>query len=707
MAVQGEEDAVLILKHVGGLTSGQAMLLRRGVYQFGPSKNEDAGLDVGDPAVVSFELEVRAADDVVLSPGRDAVSIEGRSVAQPVPVAPGSVVQVGPDLFVLSAADSTQTGQARRVLAPTSPILIPKVQPPAPAQYSVLLWVAVALVVAGIALAFVLDQIFWLALVGLGVVLGLTTWFLRRRAHSRAQKAKDHSIIQAKGQLDSALMDRRIKTAQEHRSAASDPADTLSTFSGQATTGSLDGVAIAAGTRPWKPPIGSMRGAGWDPEGIIDGHSTLPAVPYGIDLNVPFGVCGPRPASLAVTRYVVLAIAERIGAQNIAIDTNQPQDWEWTHDLVGTDPRIAHFVVRDRAGATPPARGLIITEELHPLPPGLSGVLSVGTNGLARLHDSSGNPVANDLVPYGITGKSALSAAVTGSLARTATPMPSKPTAPDADRGPVDPPPAPGRQVLAPPDIDLTVIDLTDPDPGKENEPAMMSAATRPPQPPAPNLMKASPAPPTPPAGRSTTTTDPSERNTGSTTLFTARHLSEGNELLASVAIDLCRRMHPNQLSIVILDSGSRPLIRLRQLSHCIAYAGVDNPGAVDGILDLVDRQPSSGDQIPMVFFAVSDLVSTVALLRSSGRSAQADRILQSLQRANRTELMVAGSSQNAIDAPDELHQVITSFVERNLDGSAEIHDVQGDRPLNVDRPSGRDLTGAVARLTRSAPEAG
>lgn len=740
MAVNGAEDSILILKHVGGLTSGQTMSLRRGVYQFGPSKTEDAGLDVGDPAVVSFELEVRSVDEVILSPGRDAVSIEGRTVSQPVPLAMGHTIQAGPDLFVLGRADDQSAPANRRIVAPTSPILIPKVQPARVRRYLPLLWLAIIGIIGGVALSFVLDELLYLALTAAGVVLACIVFFLRRRASSRARAENDQQVAQAKGQLAGALMDRRILTAQEARSVATGPADVLPSFAGTGDGPSTPLVAVASGARQWQPPVGSMQAAGWDPQGIVEGHSTLAAVPFEVDMGKPFAIAGPRPAALAIARYLTLEAAERVGAQNVAIDSDQPADWAWSEGLVNPDPSSASFIVCDRADTTTPSQGLFITDTPHPSPPGLGGLLSLNSTGLAKLHDATGNAVAEELVPYGITTKSAAAATAAAptererrrvareagesaarkaeaakvrrseeAAARRAAESERRAKAEAARREAAaqrqtaasqrqaganqgqDPQQLVPTPATTPPDPPA-VVPSSPPLPPKPAPPTAVVAPPdrlTPPEPP--------PAPPVrPPAS------DHADREATSTTLFSADELGEANVLLATVTLDLAKKLSPDRFSFAILDSGSRPMIRLRQMRHCVGYAGLDHDADVDAVLELVRRHRSEPTSSQLLVLAVSDLVATLAYLENSGRAAQALNLREALASADGIHLLVIGSTRHDVSIPSHLAELVSSEVGRRSDGSAHVSDASGSRQLSFDETPAQDLTGAIAQLTGS-----
>ena len=738
MAVTGAEDAILILKHVGGLTSGQTMPLRRGVYQFGPSKTEDAGLDVGDPAVVSFELEVRSREDVLLSPGRDAVSIEGRTVSQPVPLKAGHTIQAGPDLFVLERADAELASTNRRIVAPTSPIIIPKVRPAAGLRYWPLLWLAVIAIIVGVALSFVLEELLWLALTGAGVVLALIVFLLRRRSAARARAENDQQVVQAKGQLASALMERRIETAREVRSMSAGPADVLPSFAGIGLGSTSSVAAVAAGTQPWQPPVGSMHAAGWDPQGIIEGHSTLAAVPLDVELAKPIAIAGPRPAALAAARYLTLVAAERVGGQNVAIDTDHPSDWSWSQGLVNPDASSASYIVSDRADGITPRQGIFITENAHPVPPGVGCVLSINSSGLAKVHDATGNTVADELVPYGITTKLA-AASVSAApaeqqrqrLAREAREHAARQaeatralraneaaarraaeserrakaeaqrtaarnttaaqgtaqaqgtaaaqgTAQAQDRGATPPAPPLGAQPAA---------RLVPPDPPAAPQPAAgQPARSTPPEPP--------PAPPTRPLRP-----DNTNREATSTTLFSADSLAQANVLIATVTLDLAKGLSTDRYSFAVLDSGSRPLIRLQQMDHCVGYAGVDDDAGIDEVLSLVDRHRSDRSSSRLLVLTVSNLVATLHYLENSGRAAQAQTLRNALAGADGVHLLVIGSTRHDLPVPEDLGELVSSRVVRQADGSAHVTDASGSRRLSFNESPAQDLTGAVAQL--------
>ncbi len=740
MAVTGAEDSILILKHVGGLTSGQTMPLRRGVYQFGPSKTEDAGLDVGDPAVVSFELEVRGPDDVILSPGRDAVSIEGRTVSQPLPITTGRTIQAGPDLFVLTT--TADEASAKRIVAPTSPIIVPKVHPTVASRYLPLLWLAGLSIIAGVALSFILDELLWLALAGVGLVVAGVVLLMRRRAEARAKAENEQKVTQAKGELAGSLMERRIVTAQEARSQSTGPADVLQSFAGDGSDPNTADLAIGAGTKPWKPPIGSLQGAGWDPQGIIDGHSSLAAVPFETELAKPFAVAGPRPAALAFARYLTLAVAEKVGANNIAIDTDEPSDWAWADGLLSPSTDNASFVVRDRTDGTTPRRGLLLTSEPHPVPPGVGGLLSISTTGVAKLHDGIGNTVADDIVPYGVTSKSAVAAKAGASAerlrreeireARRAANREVEAAAAQrnaevqarrakaevqrteaetqrleeaemrAQRAAVK---AAEQSAGIAPEVtevrdatsDVEVAPLVDPA-------AVATAPARPPRPAPPtdaDLRKTPPDPPPFAPSAPTRPTAPAKtgRDATSTTLFLSDDLGHADALVASVTIDLAERLTPDRFAFAVLDSGSRPLIRLRQMFHCNGYAGIDHDASVDALLDMVERHQRQANN-RLLLLAVSDLVATLAYLDGAGRYTQAQQLRNALAAADGKSLIVIGSSPRSNPPSHDLAEVVMSQVERYADGTARVRDSRGSRPLSFNEASGQDLTGSVARLT-------
>lgn len=740
MAAIRAEDAILILKHVGGLTSGQTMSLRRGVYQFGPSKTEDAGLDVGDPAVVSFELEVRSADDVILSPGRDAVSIEGRTVSQPVPITAGHTIQAGPDLFVLGAADENSIATTGRIVAPTSPILVPKVDAAIARKYLPFLWLAAIGIIAGVALSFVLDELLWLALAGAGLILAGIVLILRQRSRSRARAENEQKVTQAKGELAGSLMDRRILVAQESRSTATGPADVLRGYAGVGDDPVSTKMTIASGTKPWQPPIGSMQAAGWDPQGIVDGHSTLAAVPFETSLAKPFAVAGPRPAALAFARYVTLAATEKFGADNVAIDSDTPSDWEWSAGLLQTDLASASFLVRDRADGSTPTAGLLITDEPHPVPPGIGSLLAISSSGVARLHDSTGNVIADELIPFGITRTSAAAAnagaegerrrraevqearALTerdsqAAKQRHADDVAARRAKDEARRieaetrrleaaaGRAKPkslaasPPVPPAALSAP---------AAPSRPPKPTPPAPTSdAPLAPPAPPMGLHAPAAPAKPATPAAPVRPVAPArqpvpvrADRDATSTTLFSADELEEANALVASVTLDLAHRLPPDRFVFAVLDSGTRPLIRLRQMYHCTGYAALDHDDSVEALLEMVGRHIARPSAERLLLLAVSDLIGTLAYLEQSGRASQAVALRDALSLADGTSLVVVGSTRRDTPPSHDLAEAVMSQVERHADGTAHVRDSRGARPLSLSHTSGQDLTGSVARLT-------
>lgn len=652
------DETIVQLAHVAGLTAGKTMPLIPGTYEFGPNDADDEGLGMGDPTSVSFILEVRRTGEVVLTPGQIAVSIEGQRVSSPVNIVPGHTIQAGADHFVL-LAPTEAAGAGRRPMAPTSPITIRAAEVDDAGRRRGTLLLAIALIVVGVLLGLLVDEL-WYLLAGLGIVLGVVGWLARSRRLRRAEARREASVQEAKADLASSLMKRRIAVAQERRSEVAGPAELL----GGATLTPSSALAIGAGDTEWTPRVGRSDGIGWDPHPIIDDYSSVSSVPFTVDHEAgPVALCGPRSATLAVARYLTVAAMHHFGPEEVTLSSDDDAAWAWADDSVR---RGSHgFVIVDRDDPEVPAQGIIVLDADQPIPTGVDRVVRVTENDIAHASDEEGRLLAADLVPYGLTAPAATAAAATvvsqheekrriraakaerdeanrkareeakkaAAESRRAAEAKASETAKAAraarqaraaraaaSAGATATPSA--NAFRDSPTLSTDATDLHDDTALLESDITPLDSEAAPI---AVAPLASTPAAPStrPVDGVAAGEADPADLDAESsaagdgdgdedidaspleeltpgnaTVLFTVDDAAIGRELVASVAIDMAHRRGPGELAVGIIDSAERGLIRLKQLPHCVGYAALDDPTGIDDVLTIVESHTDGHREI-------------------------------------------------------------------------------------------------------------
>lgn len=115
-------------------------------------------------------------------------------------------------------------------------------------------------------------------------------------------------------------------------------------------------VSIGLGRSLWDPPVRHSQGdPNLDVAAILARHALLPVGPVEVDLSAGsvVGVCGDRPAAVAMVRAVLLRLAVHHGPADIrvAVITDSVPDWDWCGWL--PHARVDALSGRYRLGADP------------------------------------------------------------------------------------------------------------------------------------------------------------------------------------------------------------------------------------------------------------------------------------------------------------------------------------------------------------------
>ncbi len=571
-------DPVVELRHEAGLSAGQTMQLDIGRYEFGPAVGEAGGLQAGLPSVVSFEIDVRGANEIILSPRGIEIKIDGRPTASPEVVSHGQVIQAGPDHFVVGKPDDF-VALARQ---PQPRITVPRVTDPEFGSTIPFSWLWLGLVLLGILLA-VLVATPWLLLALAGLVLAAYSWYRRRKQDNAERLAHTRALERANRQLTKDLTESRSSMSRQCRAAHLSPTNVVT---GTEEIGSADGrsdrtgrihIAVGLGDVSWQPPVSERPRAGWDYQALVKEYSSLSAVPYLLDVEAgPLGLVGPDKATTAVARYLshatesisgkTLTVQSPSSANSSAADSNSGRTLYLAHDQADIPADCLHTVIVDDAG-------------------------------FASVQTRAGKVVATDLVPHG---------------------LPDLATAPTTIYNRVDS----GTAGAATAQSGFTT--------GSANESVDTSAD---------EILALAGSP----ANAKKTETSASS-HFGGVQLYTSDSQLQSKELLAGIGLELAYRRSAARLSLTVLDSGDRGLVRLSQLPHCVGYAAIDdveNFGAsIARISEALDH-PSERLQVILA----SEFPRLIAFLQLSGRQTMADHLLTLARQTDQDRLVLVASA--------------------------------------------------------------
>jgi DNA segregation ATPase FtsK/SpoIIIE, S-DNA-T family len=311
--------------------------------------------------------------------------------------------------------------------------------PPAPlARTRLAVTALVAPLVVGLVAAVALGHPALALLALLGPVTVGGTWLEDRRRAGRDARRRRSTTAHAVEAAVEAVEWASAAEARRRRAELPDPAE-LAARCGAAggrlwerRRPSPDLLVVSAGHAdvPWDPPLAGGP-PGPEVAAAVAGAAHLPDVPVPVDLATGvLGVCGPRPAALAVARSVVCQLAAMAGPADVRLAVvatpAAAPDWAWTAWLphVGGPERAAVLVV-DGEQAADDARPLlaagtpavVVAPTAGRLPSACTAVLTVAADGTARL---AGADRAVDLVATGVPA--AVARRLARDLARLADP---------------------------------------------------------------------------------------------------------------------------------------------------------------------------------------------------------------------------------------------------------------------------------------------
>jgi hypothetical protein len=344
----GDEDrpamrlASVELRQIAGLTAGGSLPLAVGTHELGPADAVGPKLETGEVGAVAFRLTVDEDRTVRIAVGTGEVRIDGEPVGQP-RIVGGGIIDAGSAAFVVrptriqvvegDTADLGPLTAPRRIQVPASPA--------APAG-------------------------------------GLR--------HRRARLDHERRMAETAGRLASALRQAAAQSAAVRRAAYPDPeelvhraryGEPLWQRGPQPVAPGL--LPVALGSAPWQPPVDVAGPVDDAISQVLATHRTVHLVPLLVDLGAgTLAVAGPRRATLAVVRYLVLALSVTLPPEllAVALSTTAPDEWRWLGPVAaGRAParspegHVLHLV----DGDAEPVRGAGGGRRLGPvvvLPPG-------------------------------------------------------------------------------------------------------------------------------------------------------------------------------------------------------------------------------------------------------------------------------------------------------------------------------------------------
>ncbi len=567
-------DPVVELRHEAGLSAGQTMHLSIGRYEFGPTVGGAGGLQAGQPSVVSFEIDVLGADEIVLSPRGIEIKIDGRPTVSPQNVAHGQVIQAGADHFVVGKPDDF----VALTRQPQPKITIPRVTDPEFGSTVPFIWLWLGLILLGV-LLFILVAKPWLLLALIGVALAAYSWQRRRKQDEAEQLAHTRALERANNQLAKELTESRNRMSRQCRAAHFSPTNVVtgteeigSTDARSERTGRIH-IAIGFGDVSWQPPVSDRPKAGWDYQALVQEYSSLSAVPYLLDVEAgPLGLVGPPEAIAAVARYLSHA-TESVSGKTLRIQS----------------PTSA----KSFANGPDSGRTLYLAQDQTEIPPECLHTVIVDNAGFATVKTGAGEVVATDLVPHGLAD---LALAPTTIYTRVGSKRAEASTAVSD----------PSKE-----SVDTSADEIL----------ALASSST---------------------TTRKAKTGKPG--HFGGVQLYTSDSQIRSKELLAGIGLELAYRRSTARLSLTVLDSGDRGLVRLSQLPHCVGYAAIDDEedfSASIARLSKVLDHPSEQLQVILA----SEFPRLIAFLQLSGRQTMADHLLDLARQTEQDRLVLVASA--------------------------------------------------------------
>jgi DNA segregation ATPase FtsK/SpoIIIE, S-DNA-T family len=318
---------VVTLWQIGGLAAGGFVHLTAGRHAVGSIGPARAELRSGSVTAARFVLDVSAAGRVRLeASASDQVVVDGVNVGGPVDLLTTNVIDVGSALMRVepyqASTRSAPTAAGRIVVRPSRHFtVVPEV-----------------------------------ASVTAPSLAGL------RRRERNAVRSSKHPVF---NEFRADLMAARKQATRLARGATSD-VGTLRIAAQQAPahlwTDLGDGpivVSLGHGDPLWSDAIETGSDVPEELETLVSRFSRLPTVPIGIDLRTAAGgvvtLAGPRHATLAVARWVVLQLASKIDPASLAVRvaSETPARWDWTKWLPHTTagPSTVELLILDGGSA--------------------------------------------------------------------------------------------------------------------------------------------------------------------------------------------------------------------------------------------------------------------------------------------------------------------------------------------------------------------
>lgn len=410
-----------VLVVVGGPDAGRTLALPPGA-QYTVGRAGTADVTVADGTASGVHVRVAAGPDGTVTAtdlgSTNGTFVDGTRVTASVPLAPGSLLQVGASQLRVTTisgddrpignpaagggAGTVPFNRPPRPAAPepTPPRAVP--DPPAEArsvQGAGLAAMIIGPLLMGGVMVAVYGDLRFAAFMLMSPVLGIGNWWSNKR---RARKSHTTSTREHRAAI--VALDRDLiadAEAERHRrdAALPDPAEVLrrarqpSVTLWQRRPGHADWLRLRGGigSVPWSPLDVDDRTPRPDLDDLRARHRTLVDCPVEVDLSDGgvVGIVGDRAAALATARSLLLQAAVHHGPADlqvaVAVAPAHAADWDWTKWL----PHLRTATGGGRLVASDPtaAAALLGALAARPAPTRRAGEPPVGPTVLAVIDD--------------------------------------------------------------------------------------------------------------------------------------------------------------------------------------------------------------------------------------------------------------------------------------------------------------------------------
>ncbi len=362
--LEPDDDSVVALDQIAGLTSGGTLGLAPGHYGFGPALEGGPLLRIGELDHAAFELAVGDDGSATLHPTAPGLELDGLAVAEDTHVGTG-VIDAGTARFALAdpapmvprtPAERSFHRAPRRLAAEPDDRVHPPTLPGPPADPPGLSWIMLVAPLPPALLMAVLFHPRFALFAAFGPVLTAARWLEGRRTHRAGARRSAAASAAAIATFTNDVIEVRRAVAAHRRTLDPSPSDvrrrarTLDPrlWERRPRHDDFACVAIGYGTAPWQPDLTGSGRLDDELRSVADRLAGLPSVPIRADLRTgPLGIVGPRTDTLAVARAVISALGVLSSPDDLPLSlVTSPEraaDWDWLKWLphLGRPRRVA------------------------------------------------------------------------------------------------------------------------------------------------------------------------------------------------------------------------------------------------------------------------------------------------------------------------------------------------------------------------------